>query len=283
MTRQRNLFVYALCGDPHVSFVNMSLRFLKRFTGQDILIVASRCSVPIEHDQVLWIESPPEFDNHQASIMLKTNLHRLVGPRAGGCCYLDTDTVAVDSDIDAIFGMKSGPVTFAADHGQMRRFSRWAVLCGCPRGECDHLREAIRTKFGVEVTDPNWQHWNGGVFLFDSESGDVMDTWHQYTRSIFKDTHWRTRDQGTLIATVWKHGLQNQPVLPRVYNYIVDAMFGVVDARRASLNASDYHVDESYSLKSGSKLPRPHLLHFINKAMGARGWKNWDDVEALLE
>jgi hypothetical protein len=278
----KNLFVYALCGDRHADLVNTSLRFLKHFTRQDVLVVASRCEPQINHDQVIQLESPAEFDNHQASILLKTNLHRLAGGADRRCCYLDTDVIAVDSEIDGIFDMQHGPVVFAADHGRMRSFSRWAVTCPCVVGDCDHLKERILSKFGVEVTEHNWQHWNGGVFVFDSRSTDFMDTWHQYTRSIFGDAGWKTRDQGTLIATVWKHGLQNQPVLPRAYNYIVDAKRGVADAKRPSLTASDYRVDETYSLTPGSGLPRPHFLHFINGSMGAPGWKNWDDAEEAL-
>jgi hypothetical protein len=85
-----------------------------------------------------------------------------------------------------------------------------------------------------------------------------------------------------LIATVWKHGLQNQSLLPRTYNYIVDAMRGVADAKRSSLNAADYRIDETYSLEVGAALPRPHFLHFINGSMGTPGWKNWDDAEEAL-
>ena len=282
-TSPKHLFAYALCGDSHGAFVNTSLRFLKRFTNQDIVVVAARCSTPIEHDQVFRSDIPDEFDNHQASILLKTNLHRLVGDRQRRCCYLDTDVVAVSDQIDSIFELKQGPVTFAADHGQMRRFSRWAMNCGCTRGECDHLRQAILEKFGVAVPDPNWRHWNGGVFLFDSDSTEFMDMWHAFTRSIFDDPAWKTRDQGTLIATVWKQGLQKQAVLPRIYNYIVDSMFGATDARRALLKPADYHVDRSYSLDPRSSSPHPYFLHFINRGLGARGWKNWDDAESLIQ
>ena len=283
MIHPRNLFVYAVCGDAHGRLVNTSLRFLKRFTSQEVLVVASRCASQIDHDQVIRIDPGDAFDDHQASILLKTNLHRLAGGRTGRSCYLDNDVVAVNSEVDGIFKLKSGPVTFAADHSRMRVFSRWAVRCPCTQGECDHLRDAIKVKFGVEITEPDWQHWNGGVFLFDSESTDFMDTWHQYTRSIFDDPGWRTRDQGTLIATTWRHGLERQAVLPRIYNYIVDAMHHIPDAKRPSLGVGDYHVDRGYSLELDSNLPRPHFLHLINGSMGARGWKNWDDAEALLE
>jgi hypothetical protein len=281
-TAARPLFVYAVCGNAHAERVNISLRFLKRFTHLEVLVVASRSTAPIDHDQVIRVEVGNEYDNRQASILLKTNLHRLIGPRSGCCCYIDSDVVAVSSEIDDIFKFKAGPVAFARDHGRMRIFSRWAVNCGCARNECDHLRSAIESKFGVDIGDPDWQHWNGGVFLFDSESADFMDTWHKYTRSISNDPNWRTRDQGTLIATVWKQGLQDQPVLPRTFNYIVDAMHGVPDAKRPSLSVANYYVDGGYSLNGSSELPRPRFLHFINGSMGVRGWKNWDEAEALL-
>ena len=166
MSHTKHRFVYAVCGDLHVKRVNLSLDFLKRFSRQDILVVAARADARIDHDQVIRIEIDPAFDNRQASILLKTNLHRLTGA-AGACCYIDSDVVAVSPEVDSIFQMKSGPVTFSADHGRMRLFSRWAVTCACGMNECDHLRTAIHEKFSVEVDDPNWQHWNGGVFLFD--------------------------------------------------------------------------------------------------------------------
>jgi len=279
---KRDLFVYAVCGDAHSELVNISLRFLKRFTRKDVLVVVARSSAPIRHDQVIRLESSGRYDDRQTSILMKTGLHRLIGERPGCCCYLDSDVVAVSSEIDSIFDMKTGPVTFAADHTRMRIFSRWAVSCGCASNECDHLRATIESKFGVEIGHPNWQHWNGGVFLFDSESTNFMDMWHEYTQSIFGDPHWRTRDQGTLIAAVWKLGLQHQPVLPRNYNYIVDAMHGVPNPKRPALSSAGYHVDREYSLDPCNGLPRPHFLHFINGSMGARGWKNWDEAEALL-
>ena len=282
MTKKGNLFVYALCGDHHVGLVNTSLRFLKNFTRQEIVVLASRCESEIQHDQVQRHEVPSQLDNHQASIMLKTNVHRLVGSLAHRCFYLDTDVIAVDSEIDMIFGMKCGPVSFAPDISRMRAFSRWAVRCSCLHEPCDHLRDRIRGKFGVEVSDPDWQHWNGGVFLFDSESVDFMDTWHRYTTSILLDPHWKTRDQGTLIATAWKFQLQNQPTLPTAYNYIVNAMRGIEMSKRATAPISEYFVNVSYSFDPNSTLTHPRFLHFINGGVGARGWRNWDDAEARL-
>jgi hypothetical protein len=282
MTQSRNLFAFAVVGDAHIDQVNLSLRFLKHFSRQDILVAAARYDREIEHDQVIRVDVPEEFDNHQASILMKTGLHRIVGDTQRGCCYLDSDVFAVDNSVDDIFRQKRGPVTFAADHTRLSRFSRYAVRCSCTGGACDHLRQAIASRFVVHVSDADWQHWNGGVFLFDSESLDFLDTWHVYTRAIFGDPGWKTRDQGTLIATVWKFGLQAQETLPREYNYLVDGMQGKKDAERSAADPSTYTVDTSYSLNGDMSLPHPHFLHLINGCSGKRGWQNWDEVEARL-
>jgi len=270
----RNLFVYAVCGDRHAGLVNRSLQFLKHFSRQDILIVVSRCNVPIHHDQIIWTDSSDEFDDHQVSILLKTNLYRIIGEPPVRCCYLDSDVIAIDPHVDTIFSRKLGPISFSVDHVRMRRFSPWAVQCGCVGGECDHLREAIRRKFGIEVLEPNWQHWNGGVYVFDSESIDFLDTWHAYTRLIFCDSAWTTRDQGTLIASAWRHGLENQAPLPRAYNYIVDRPNVVGRAGRTSLRPCGYPICGEYPLDQPSDLPRTHFLHFIMDR-----WMHWDEIE----
>jgi hypothetical protein len=283
MKGRRALFVYAVCGDDHVRLVNTSLRFLKRFTRQDIVVAVSRCSVDVEHDQILRVGMPDSWTDHQTSILMKINLYRLLGQPPRRCCYLDSDVIAVNPTVDTIFRHKRGPVAFAADHVRLRRFSRWAVNCYCESGSCDHLQEAIENKFGVALSEPDWQHWNGGVYLFDSESIEFTDTWDRYTRSAFEDPRWKTRDQGTLVATVWKLGLQNQAVLPGTYNFIVDAMWGVPENLRASLDPTQYHVDMRYSLNAGPGFLRPHFLHLINGSPNARGWQNWDDAEKCLQ
>jgi hypothetical protein len=285
MSTARTLFAYVIVGDSQVARLNRSLEFLKRFVHCEVVVVAARCSAPIQHDQIVRPSVEPRFDDHQASILLKTNLHRVLGvsdnPRFTGC-YLDSDVIAVDPEAGNIFSRKNGPVTFAADHTRLAWFSRFAVRCPCVTGKCDHLRQGIQEKFGIEVTDPDWQHWNGGVYLFDAESTDFLDTWHDLTRRIFEDPFWKTRDQGTLAAAVWKHGLEQLPTLDRNFNYIVDPMRGLSDKDRIGLQPCSYNVDTSYSLKVDSGLSRPNFLHMINGAIGASGWKNWEDAASLL-
>jgi hypothetical protein len=277
-----NVFAYVIAGESQVPRLNQSLQFLKHFVRCDIVVIASRCTSDIDHDQVLRPYVEAHFDDHQASILLKTGIHRVLGKVSGQYCYIDSDVIAVSSECEEIFSRKAGPVTFAADHARLDRFSRYAVRCACQRGECEHLTQAIAEKFNIQVLDSKWQHWNGGVFLFDSESTDFLDTWTDLTRSVFQDSFWRTRDQGTLVASVWRHGLQHQALLDRRFNYIVDPWQNVSDQARMGKSPASYTVDRTYSLKGGSGLAHPVLLHMINGAPGTVGWKNWDDAVELL-
>lgn len=272
------LFVYAVCGDEHVARVNLSLRFLKRFTRLPILVVTTRASAAVEHDQTVAVEVPAERTNREAAVLLKSGLHRVAA--AERCCYLDSDVIAVHPEIDSIFAVSDAPVVFGHDHVGLRAFSPYAVRCGC--GEpCDHLRQAIEAKFGVTV-DADWPHWNSGLFVFGPDAAPLMELWNAFAIAGLADPYWEARDQGTLIAAAWKLGLQGLATLPPRYHRIVDRYFGVPLSRRAKLRVGQYNVDEEYALTDGAGWPRPYFLHFVGGGIGARGWKNWDDVEALL-
>jgi hypothetical protein len=70
------------------------------------------------------------MNDHQASIYLKTSLHRQLP--AGNCyCYLDSDVIALNSEVDNVFKQKKGLIAFAPDHSRMSKFSPYAVKCGC--------------------------------------------------------------------------------------------------------------------------------------------------------
>lgn len=130
--------------------------------------------------------------------------------------------------------------------------------------KCKHLVEAIQQKFNINVKS-NWQHWNGGVFLFSDASHDFMTTWHQATLDIFNDPKWKVRDQGTLIATAWIYNLQKHPTLHPEWNLILD-----------------YHSTGNQVCNDGSILCRgvkyqPKLIHIYHH-FGDTSWDIWNQI-----
>jgi len=277
----RRTFVYAICGDRHVERVNISLRFLKKFSRSNIVIVACRTSSRIDHDQVVHVAGEERLNDHQMGLMLKTSVHRFISDPAAMACYLDTDVIAVSEEVDSIFAIGKRPFAFATDHTDMQAFSSWAVPCGCKGARCDHLTETIRSTFHVTV-DPNWRHWNGGVFVFSKNATPFLDCWNEFTRKTFDDAAWQTRDQGTLIAAAWKMKLQNTPRLDAKFNFIVDCYSGMPLEQRATAPHSDLTYNDSYNLRKNKSKPTPAMLHFINGGVMKRGWRNWDEAEKKL-
>lgn len=386
-------FVFVVCGaKEHVDTLHFSLRYLQYFSANEIIVVtdSSRNEVPVMYENVVDVKAPENFTNHQASIYLKTGLHKFL-PKGFLYCYLDTDVIALNKECDDVFNHKKGAVTFAADHCRLPAFSPNAVKCDCavknrkdmaeletlmgkydparklkdpvmekkkrelikkfeiikqnkfdylllvirfvtawkkfkldddtfydrkrkvwvdaegrviitpaenmfkdieknshwrwnqltrrwygPDGKdvynlkCPHLAEYIFNRFGIEVKDKNFQHWNGGVFLFDNSSHDFMDAWFNKTMQIFTYSDWMTRDQGTLIATAWEFGLQNNLLLPQKFNFIAD-----YTSQRVMMDESGNFSDDAFKTKL-----RPALIHIYHN-FGMKGWDIWDYVEEL--
>src|ERR1043165_5237901 len=129
----QNVFVFVVCGKRiHIDTLHFSLASLKRYSKNDIWVVtdSSRNETPVIHEKIVDIATPKEFDHHQASIFLKTGLHKFL-PTGNNYCYLDTDVVAIDKRADTIFENFSAPITFAPDHCVMDQFSPSAVNCKC--------------------------------------------------------------------------------------------------------------------------------------------------------
>lgn len=135
---------------------------------------------------------------------------------------------------------------------------------------CNHLAEKIFDTFGIEIVNKNFQHWNGGVFLFDDNSHEFLEAWHKKTMKIFELPDWKTRDQGTLIATAWEFGLQNQSLLPLQFNFIAD------------YNNAELVVDEegNFSNDGMTTKVKPSLVH-IYHSFGRTGWPIWDYVTTV--
>lgn len=395
MQNQSSIFVFVVCGSrEHIDTLHFSLKALRKFSGKKIIVITdiSRNEVAINHSNIVDIKTPEHFNHHQASIYLKTGLHKFL-PKENLYCYLDTDVVAINHGVDKIFEERYGVVNFSTDHCKVPQFSPYAVNCGCieknkaerkeialllkkydgqdeitdqhilqkrdalikkfqtiktdklnyllissrfllspivfkldedtfyhkwkkywfdkdgqiilyakpragvnpiekhtswrwnrqsqhwisPEGndieeiKCDHLALYIFEKFKIEVKDKCWQHWNGGVFLFDENSHAFLEAWHQKTLIIFEDAKWQTRDQGTLIATAWEFGMQRQKTIPIHFNFLADYHHPTMK----------YLHNFTFCFKDTSHKIKPSFLHIYHQ-WGNSGWDVWKEVESLI-
>jgi len=133
---------------------------------------------------------------------------------------------------------------------------------------CNHLKEGIEKEFSITVANPQWRHWNGGVFLFDEQSGNFLESWHQKTMLIFGKKDWKTRDQGTLVATVWEQGLQSHPVLPQEFNLV--ASYAHHDVT--------HHGSLKFSINGSDEIIKPKFIHVL-RPWGDERWDVWREVE----
>ncbi len=95
MPRER-AFVYATCGAAaYIRMLHRSLEYLRPRTALPIIVVTDtrRNEIGIDHPTVIDVETPGRFSHHQASIFLKTGLHRVLPPHRE-YAYLDTDVIA---------------------------------------------------------------------------------------------------------------------------------------------------------------------------------------------
>ncbi|MCG3167498.1 MAG: hypothetical protein POELPBGB_03290 [Bacteroidia bacterium] len=383
----KKAFVFVVCGDrEHIDTLHFSLNALTRFSNNKIIVVTdgSRNEIPVIHENIINVKTPDKFSHHQASIFLKTSLHKLLSEDVD-YCYIDTDVLAVSNEVDTIFNSFTSPITFSHDYCDIDDFSPFAVNCNCyekfkkvnavylqtaslynetlgkeygsvlaeiniatkrNRGnlflrftnllkylfskdfyvlneryklnkktnqwlnsnnetiedkysrknfiigktgfhwsekfntfytkdgmsvtqlKCEHLREQVNKDFDLEINQ-GWQHWNGGVFLFNKQSHAFMNFWHEMTLKIFENTEWKTRDQGTLAVATWKFGLQNQKTLDINFNFIVD------------YNNRELKYNGNFTFQYQEKTYKPFFLHVFHH-FGDKNWALWQDLEKLL-
>jgi len=273
-------WVFVVCGpEMHTETLRTAVRHLAPLTSLEIWVVtdSNRNVRPIDLEgihTVVDVATPDHFDDHQASIWLKTGIHKHLPE--GEWCYLDSDIIAVRPGAEQIFEHRKGLVAFASDLtisvNQVDRFSPWAMNCDCTGfGEthsCSHLREQISERFGVEVPG-DWVHWNGGVFLFGPDSSDFLDMWNERAIASFDWPEWRTRDQGALIATVWTQSQQDCERLPSEFNFIAD------------LGNGDLCLDPElgWALHPAGPWHKARLMHLYTSRLEDPEWELGRDVE----
>lgn len=139
--------------------------------------------------------------------------------------------------------------------------------------DCNHLTEAISSTFQIEIKAKNWQHWNGGVFLFSDESANFLQAWHAKAIKIFDLPEWKTRDQGILIATAWEFGLQNQPTLSKEWNFIADFHNHKLALNKETNTLSDDLFGTNY---------QPKFVHVFHE-WGNKDWEVWKWITSKLD
>ncbi|HOE03838.1 MAG TPA: hypothetical protein PLZ52_01370 [Bacteroidales bacterium] len=181
-----NKFVFVVCGGKeHIEELNFSLDFLRHYSDNEILVItdSKRNETAIEHNHIIDVETPVQFDNHQASIWLKTGLHKHL-ESGHHYCYLDGDVVAVSHCVDAIFAEYHVPVTFASDHCYMNQFSPHALNCNClgeqvkaEQEKKKSLNEKLSLLFGkIDFSDP----------IIKQQSDDLYYTIDEWKKKPFK-------------------------------------------------------------------------------------------------
>ena len=87
----KNIFVFVVCGaKEHIDTLHFSLNYLKRYSKCEIIVLtdSKRNEIKIKHNHVLEATAPKHFSHHQASIYLKTGIHKFL-PKGNNYCYFD--------------------------------------------------------------------------------------------------------------------------------------------------------------------------------------------------
>lgn len=130
-----NYFVYVVCGaKEYIDQLHFSLLFLRHFSKYPIYVATDtmRNEIPIEHDNLIDVKTPQELNNHQAHLYIETSLHKHLHLYDGDkACYIDSDVIALNTEINDVFSHFQAPVTFAGDHCTIDLFSPKITHCGC--------------------------------------------------------------------------------------------------------------------------------------------------------
>lgn len=159
-------------------------------------------------------------------------------------------------------GLKYNPLTFSVKFPNGKNI--WIQ-------ECDHLPEYIHEKFGISISDKNFRHWNGGVFIFNDSSHAFLETWHTLTMEIFKDPKWKTRDQGTLIAAIFSYKLEKQELLHKKWNYICDYNNPLLKYQEKTGAVTD----------NGKDFIQPEFVHIYHH-FGDKNWDFWNWTDNII-
>ncbi|HOY31924.1 MAG TPA: hypothetical protein PKW80_08610 [Bacteroidales bacterium] len=136
---------------------------------------------------------------------------------------------------------------------------------------CRHLHDEIKKQFNIEITPENWQHPNGGLFLFDKNSVCFLERWHELSLKIFTFKEWKVRDQGSLAVTFWEYDLHRQKLIPETFNYILDY----------NCEKTAYHPEMGYTKNNFQSYCWPKFVHIFHH-FGDKDWPLWNETEKFI-
>ncbi|GAB4452427.1 MAG: hypothetical protein Fur0028_07950 [Bacteroidales bacterium] len=158
---QKNAYVFVVCGErKHIETLHFSLKSLKLFSQFPIWVVTDkkRNEIEIEHDKIIDVFTPEDFNHHQASIWLKTSLHKIL-PKGTRYCYIDSDVIALNDGCNEVFSHFLPPISFANDHTILSYFSPYALNCGClEKFQLERKRFEIAVQHAIQHSNypPNY-------------------------------------------------------------------------------------------------------------------------------
>ncbi|MCB0331581.1 MAG: hypothetical protein KDD70_18045, partial [Bdellovibrionales bacterium] len=206
------------------------------------------------------------------SRLIKSSIYTIIGNFPGRLCYLYSDALAVSDSIDDIFRFDFAPVCFSPDHFMtVSKFAKYALAPENPWNL--DLGAALRHEFSVEIP-ADWPLWNGGMFTFSAEAEQFFDRWNANTRRILHSEYWLSRDQTSLIATVFQMNMHDNKTIPSEFNWLV---------RHSGRWNSRTNFDERGFSYDGKKI---HVMHFIpgfDSSYGDTSVREWTQVRQLLE
>ncbi len=145
-------------------------------------------------------------------------------------------------------------------------YNRYSDIITPQTPKCHHLQAYISHKYKVNIPQ-DWQHWNGGVFLFDRHAKSFMEYWHKISIVEFKCEETKTRDQATLAVSVWKFGLQHHITLPEKFNFIAE--YANTDIK--------WCLEKGYTFDDYKSSFSPAFLHIYHH-WGDKSWSIWQSV-----
>ncbi|MDY0140887.1 MAG: hypothetical protein RBR97_03240 [Bacteroidales bacterium] len=283
-----NKFVFVVCGrKEHIEELNFSLKFLRHFSKNEIIVLTDkkRNEIQINHDNIINIDTPTEFDNHQASIFIKTGLNKHL-KKDNNYCYLDGDIVAINSEVDKVFEHFQSPITFAADHCIMQEFSPHAMNCNCVEEnlkEEDIFNDKLSELFGkINLTDSH----------IKKQTEELLSIFVKHRNSPFKyflkNIKYLIQRYLLPVKTFYFHNYRFQKTNKCWYNSdneIVLFDYPYYEKRLWGTSGIKFNKeDNSWETKDGKKFEFKapvcnHLNEYLKKEYGVKipnDWQHWN-------